>query len=241
MLEHAYGLLNDAEAAALQSHVATCPVCTTELAESLKLKTMLGRAAKFECPEVVFQVPSVELAKPAVKNNWLPWMVAAGVILLVGTPLASIYIVKPAGTEVAAINTEIKPVVPPASAGVISVPSRVMRDSVPKEWNAVTAGSAKVKYTLRVIGPKTAAPDQDNTYSISAMDAAGSPMKVRVTVLAKDSKGAVLPVKESFVTDKAYTLPAAKWASFPAAGVSLYVLATHPTSQDRVEIIIPMR
>lgn len=246
MLEHAYGLLDDAEIAALQTHVAACPGCTDALAENMKLQTLLRHAAKLDFPEVSFQAPSVEVAKPVapMKSTWLPWMVAAGVLLLIGTPIASIYLTKPdrptpERPDVAAIDQGSKPTIPPTLPGV-SVPGSNMRDSPPKEWSATTNDAAKVKYTVLVIGPEKATQDKDNNYSITATDAAGSPLKVRVTVLAKDSKGGVHH-KESFETDKVLKLPAGVWTKFPASGVNLHVLATHPTSQDKVEVVVPLK
>lgn len=228
MLEDAYGLLEANDAAELRAHLANCVPCTAALDETRRMQSLLGRAAKLDCSNVTFEPPLAEVKKSARQvARTTPW-IAAGLMLMLGTPIAMLLLNTPAHV---AIDTGSKQP-PPVDPGT-SVPGRPIVDAA-HEW------SADGKYHLQVNGPKPATPNAVNEYSVTAKDSSTESLTVRVTVLVKDAAGKVY-FKESFETPKTLKLPAAKWAEFPQKGVTLHVLATHPKTQDKVELAIPLR
>lgn len=89
MLDHRYGLLEAAEAAVVNAHLAECSECTTAFAEAGRVQSLLGKAAKSEFPKVAFAPPVDEPAVPSTKVAksrgipWVQWVVAASVLLLI--------------------------------------------------------------------------------------------------------------------------------------------------------------
>src|SRR5438270_11398688 len=92
LLEHLYGLLDDAEAAAVQSHLRHCGTCQAALAQAQGQQRLLAAAARAEFPGVRFEAPAAAAERPAaapvLKGFWRRhgslWAAAAAVLLVVG-------------------------------------------------------------------------------------------------------------------------------------------------------------
>src|SRR5438874_10075189 len=63
LLDHLYGLLDDAEAVALRAHLADCPECQAALTAAERQQQLLARAAQVYTQVPLFQAPADE--KPA--------------------------------------------------------------------------------------------------------------------------------------------------------------------------------
>lgn len=92
LLDHLYGLLEPAELAAVEAHLAGCPECAAAIAAERKVQGLLAAAAKTAFPDVSFvpptataDEPKVEPARPVrtARSTWLNWVVAAGLLLTV--------------------------------------------------------------------------------------------------------------------------------------------------------------
>jgi hypothetical protein len=91
LLDDSYGLLDDAEHAALLDHVQSCAACQTAQARLSGQRELLASAAKTEFPQVRFVPPAAEsvimpiaAAAPAqarANRRWLGWAVAASLLL----------------------------------------------------------------------------------------------------------------------------------------------------------------
>jgi alpha-2-macroglobulin-like protein len=95
LLEHLYGLLDDADGRALQDHLASCPSCQGALDQAKRQQRLLAAAAKDEFPAVRFEAPAEEaapevvplpepVAMPRRTRHWGRWAVAAALLLAAG-------------------------------------------------------------------------------------------------------------------------------------------------------------
>lgn len=100
LLDHLYGLLDPAEAADLDAHLAGCPDCAAARTEAARVQGLFARAARSEFPDVVFTAPA-EPASPSERNHrpqpspveppapvrvtvrsaWARWVIAATLLL----------------------------------------------------------------------------------------------------------------------------------------------------------------
>ncbi len=237
LLDLAYGLLEPAEADAIRAHAATCEACSTELAQTSRMKTLLGRAAMFTFDEVEFTAP---LAEPATPRR--TWARPVAVVAVAAAMLVAVIAIPPLLTPTAddrpgyaAIDTTPKDTDP--KPNVVVPNSRGIRENAPGEWTAETAADAKVKYRITVLGPRE--PKLGSEYSITAIDATGKPITVRVTAFVKDAKATY--GKKSFETDATWTLTPDIFEKLPAENVSLQVFATQSETGDRVTLSVPLR
>jgi hypothetical protein len=109
LLDHLYGLLDGAEAAGVDAHLASCPSCAAARAETGRVQGLIARAAKSAFPHTKFEPPAPQPTKaparapaksapamlafpaPAAKPSRtmrrvaavLPWAVAAAVLLAI--------------------------------------------------------------------------------------------------------------------------------------------------------------
>jgi anti-sigma factor RsiW len=92
LLDHLYGLLDDAERDAQAAHLEGCEACRAALAAARTQQALLAEAAKTAFPEVRFEPPatpapearppSIKLARPEpARRPWRRWAVAAAVVL----------------------------------------------------------------------------------------------------------------------------------------------------------------
>jgi anti-sigma factor RsiW len=99
LLDRQYGLLDAAEAAAVNAHVAACPACQAEQLRVERFGKLLTAAARTEFPDVRFVAPSNELfrreaqpsadgggGRPPAAKRYGAWAVAAAILLAVGIP-----------------------------------------------------------------------------------------------------------------------------------------------------------
>ncbi|MDB5313647.1 MAG: hypothetical protein JWO38_7849 [Gemmataceae bacterium] len=107
LLDHLYGLLDPAEAAAVEGHLTTCPDCTAARAQAARAQDLIALAARTSFPDVRFTppvghetvpagtagngrpVPETTPAtpagapRPARRGTWARWAVAAGVLAMI--------------------------------------------------------------------------------------------------------------------------------------------------------------
>src|SRR4051794_1458299 len=103
LLDHLYGLLEPAEAQAVETHLPPCPACSAVCDREAHTKGLFAQAAKREFPYVRFQPPVEDPASNGFKQPlpvgsttqqahqprttrrvfgaWLGWAVAASVII----------------------------------------------------------------------------------------------------------------------------------------------------------------
>ena len=75
ILDHLYGLLDAAEAAAVEAHLAGCPECAAARAEAAKMQGLIATAAKGAFPAVRFEAPAAapgKAARPAAARPSVP-------------------------------------------------------------------------------------------------------------------------------------------------------------------------
>ncbi len=101
LLDHLYGLLDPAEAEAVEAHLAGCPACAAAGEQTARWRGLIAQAAKAEFPGVRFTPPSeaptavpseARGGQPAdavdgrgprntVRRAWVGWVVAASLLL----------------------------------------------------------------------------------------------------------------------------------------------------------------
>src|SRR5436190_14694006 len=95
LLDHLYGLLDDAEQQELLAHLGACPTCQAALEQARHQQHALSLAAKSDFSHVRFEPPAaplsavseptIQLKRPAApRRHWGRWAVAAAVLLAVG-------------------------------------------------------------------------------------------------------------------------------------------------------------
>jgi alpha-2-macroglobulin-like protein len=93
LLDHLYGLLDEAEAAELRAHLEGCDACRASLAAAERQQHVLAAAARGHFPEVRFEPPVVRaeaaatpsaVTLPARPRRWGRWALAAAVLLAAG-------------------------------------------------------------------------------------------------------------------------------------------------------------
>lgn len=234
LLESLYGLASDATAAAVRAHAASCPACAGQLRDAERARDLFQKAARLSFADVRFAEPDVEVAAPArsKQRTWLPWAVAAALILGVGG-LGLRELQSPNGSqprEIAAISTE--PGNDKQGTGV-SVPPRSIRETVQGEWSAASATDSTAPFKILVLGPSVPHDAAASEYSVTATDASGKPLTVRVTATLAGAD-----FKQAFETPHKLTLPAGAWPR-RAKDAKLQFTATHPVSLERVTLTIP--
>jgi hypothetical protein len=95
LLDHLYGLLDEAESAAVTEHLGGCAACQAALAAAQGQRQLLTVAARAEFPSVRFEPPAVSapvavpeslpLLQPApARRAWRRWALAASILLVLG-------------------------------------------------------------------------------------------------------------------------------------------------------------
>jgi anti-sigma factor RsiW len=95
LLDHLYGLLDDAERVAVEEHLAGCPACQAAMSAVEAQRQLLAAAARVECPGVRFEPPNVTAPAEAPESlkfpqaahprrSWRRWALAASVLLVLG-------------------------------------------------------------------------------------------------------------------------------------------------------------
>lgn len=251
LLDHQYGLLDAAEAAAVEAHLATCPACA---ARAVKARGLIATAAKSAFPDVNFRQPKpgdkATTTKPApVRWAWVPVALAASVLLLVGG-WAVVAAFDTAGyalhrTQVdreldtlRQIEAEKKRLEEKVAAA-----EREHREAekqftqIQDQWIGAEKAAAerlsKLPFLLDVTGPATALPGAPNEYAVRVINADGTPLAEPVTVEAtlKDSTGNLVFKADPFTPNPAepYKLkvPTGAWEKVSAgADVFLSMTAT---------------
>jgi anti-sigma factor RsiW len=95
MLEHLYGLLDEADARGLLDHLARCEACHASLDRARGQQRLLASAARNPFPAVRFETPAGEPAAEPVlpireaparpRRRWVGWAAAAAALLALGS------------------------------------------------------------------------------------------------------------------------------------------------------------
>jgi hypothetical protein len=257
MLDLVYGLLDPAEAAALESHAATCPACTAAMAAAKGDQTLLAKAAKTSFPQVRFEKPVERYVEPRrllPRTRFVRWAVAAGIVLavagVVGPSLhsavhsatvdrsASLALANTRqarerySTEKTAYDTRL-------SAGRLALAeANATHDEILARWEAAEiAAVTRNPFSVEVTGPASAVAGAPNDYRIRATDSVGRPVSAAVEVAVADSTGK-LRAEAKFEPDAAmkgvtFRLPASAWTDLPAgAGLTMRITAADATGQQ---------
>ncbi len=251
LLDHAYGLLDDADAWPAEAHLRGCPECRAARDRAVGL---IASAAKSPHPTVTFTPPapkSVPAPEPlaagvrTVREAGLRWAVAASLLLsfaAVGGPaardLAATAWYRPAVeasfARYAAASREADRV-----AGEIAViqarltddltAARARHDRAAQNWMEAESLADKARagrpFTLDVVGPAVAVVGAPNEYKLEVTGANAKPVKFVATVAGPDGKPLYTQSAEG--TAATVTLPASVWAKLPAGTApTLTVTAT---------------
>jgi hypothetical protein len=269
LLDHAYGLLSPEESAAVELHLGSCLACREEFAKARGLQGLIAQAAKAGFPEAKFAPPAATpKAAPAGKsaNRWLPWAVAAAVLVAVGAlgvpalrDTAKYAKHRPEVdaklAEVNAAEARQKQLRGELAARVKAAADRKQlaeqkHKDLEEQWiNAEIAAETKRKarpFQAEILGPRTAIPGAPNEYRLNITDAAGRPFSAKLTATVKSERGVELFAKQ-FDADKnpdgnVLRIPAGIWAQAPAGEeVFLHLSAIDPKTGVRSEITENLR
>jgi hypothetical protein len=248
LLDHAYGLLDDAEVWPVEAHLRDCVGCHTE---AERATTLFARAAKSPFPAVTFTPPAPKPAEPArpgvrtVREACLRWAVAAG-LLLAAAGLAG-----PAATDLLVVASHRPDAVATAARYEVALAdtnrtarafegeqekldaavdaARRAHDVAAQTWLVAEADAAKAAaarpFNLEIDGPASALPGAPNEYRLKVTG--GTPVKFAATATGPD--GTVLFRHAAEGATATVTLPAAVWAKLPpGTAPTLTVTATDP-------------
>ncbi len=259
LLDHLYGLLEAAETAAVESHLAGCPACTAARSEAARAQGLIGKAAKSSFPHVRFAAPLEEATVPApavkkpAKRSYLGWVVAASVLALI--PGTLVPLSKLSGRYDSAKRETEESFTRLADAGTAYQLARndtaaqarldaasAKQKQLTAEWSAAEKAAQSRVVTVGVKKPISAQPGAPNEYVVAIADPTESLRDRRVEAQFRDQTGAVLfsqnidPKKEASIR-----LPAEVWSRVkPQSDVYLSVTAVNAAG-ERTEIQEPIR
>ncbi len=259
LLDHLYGLLEAAETAAVESHLAVCPACSAARSDAARAQGLIGKAAKSSFPHVRFTAPLEEITVPATavkksaKRNYIGWFVAASVLAMIpGTlvPLSKLsgrYDSAKRETEesytgLAEAGTAYELARKDTTAQVRLDAANAKQKQLTTEWSAAEKAAQSRAVTVGVKKPISAQPGAINEYVVAVADPTESLRDRRVEAQFRDQTGAVLfsqnidPKKEASIK-----LPAEVWSRLkPQFDLYLSVSAVSAAG-ERTEIHEPIR
>ncbi len=198
LLDHLYGLLDQAEEQDLRSHLAGCPECQAALETACAQQRLLAAAAMQTFPEVSFAPPAPEPVllplrprQPKRARRWAGW-VAAACVLITLSPLAI-----PA-YRAAAGHAEARRAVAEYSAAAaearkeIEDASRLLASAADARDKGIADVHREIKdreLRLVVSGPHTVQAGAAAEYQVRSFDPEGKPADadLRVSVGARDA------------------------------------------------------
>jgi hypothetical protein len=251
LLDHAYGLLDDADAWPAEAHLRGCPECRAARDRAVGL---IASAAKSPHPTVTFTPPapksvpapeSLAAGVRTVREAGLRWAVAASLLLsvaAVGGPAARDLAVtawyRPAfdssfarytvaNREAERVAAEIAVIQARLTDDLTAARSR--HDRAAQDWMKAESLADKARagrpFTLDVVGPAVAVVGAPNEYTLEVTGANAKPVEFVATVAGPDGKPLYTQSAEG--TAATVTLPASVWAKLPAGTApTLTVTAT---------------
>ncbi len=240
LLDHAYGLIDEADAWPMATHLRDCPECR---AAQVKAVGLIASASKAPHPNVTFTPPAPK-SSPApeprpggsrtVREVGLRWAVAASLLLaassLGGPGLRDLAVTawyrgavdesyaksEAAGREATRLAGELTAARAGLAADVAT--ARRRHDEAAEAWMAAESLAAKSRaespFTLGVEGPAAAVVGAPNEYRLSVTGVNVKPVAFVATVAGPDGKP--LFTHRAEATDTTVTLPADLWAKLPA-------------------------
>ncbi len=235
LLDHLYGLLDPAEAVALDDHLVGCPACTAAREEAGRWQGLLSRAAKSETTDIRFVAPTEEPTEPrrqpaegprhTVRRAWVTWVVAASLFLmaagLAGPAVRDSIgyaVYKPRVLREVATVTESQKERNMAFAALDAerrkVNERIARlqeehDQIREDWGKsadVAVSLPKSQpFAVTVKGPATAVPGAPNEYTLGVADAQKRARAVAFEAVVKDTAGKTLFAKKFEPKDRSAT------------------------------------
>ena len=250
LLDYQYGLLEPAEAAAVEDHLAGCPDCPAALAAVAKEEALFARAARLSFPGVRFEppadVPTTPTARPAARPpRWAGWVVAAALLaaaFLFGTPVArdwAGYREKGrAADQSVALLTRAEAAEKEAAAGAKAAvadaekkaaAARGKHDAAVARWVAHDIREqAGRELTLIVSGPAAAVPGAPNEYAVEVLGPGRQPVPAEITAAVRDAADEKRVYYSTSFTwgpgaadRRTIRLPADLWAKVPAGAAEL--------------------
>ncbi|HXD88642.1 MAG TPA: zf-HC2 domain-containing protein, partial [Urbifossiella sp.] len=260
LMDHLYGLLDAAESAAVEMHLASCPACATAQAQARRALGLFAQAAKSEFPQVHFAVPLDPPVEPRpnttrkAKREWSGWVVAATIAAMVPVAVISLAGLKDrsAGArrelESAATHmAEAKSVYAWARDNVEHSPqlaaARKERDAALADWTAAEKAEKERTVAVDVRKPVTLHPGAPAEFVVAVADTANSMTGSRIEARVRDQANAVLfSQKIDVKRPTPVRLPAAAWSKLaPDSEVFLEVAAVNETTGERTALVEPMR
>jgi len=258
LLDLRYGLLDAAEGAAVEAHLAGCSDCTAAYKDVERAQGLISQAAKSEFPQVSFTPPIEEPAVPFVKrrparSNWVQWAVAASVLALIpGTllplnELADRYNSAKRETDDAAVRmadakTAYERGRSDATADARLAAAQQQHLSVVSAWLNDAKSEAARKVSVNVTKPAAAQPGAPNDFVVAIADPGETLKGGRVEAQFRDQDGKVLHTQAvDPKTNTPVRLPAEVWARATPQSELFLSVATVNAAGARTELQEPIR
>lgn len=220
LLDHLYGLLDPAEVAALDEHLAACPACAVARAEAGRLQGLLAQAAKPVETDIRFVAPTEPAIEPARKAEeprhtvgraWVTWAVAASLFLMtagLAGPMTrdslGFLVYKPRVTREVATVLDAKQERDRTYAALRTAEDQIRErvaalekkhDEVREQWTKAAEVAVALPRTrpfaVTVKGPGSAIPGAPNEYTLGVSDSK-KPRDVAFEAVVKDAAGKTL-------------------------------------------------
>lgn len=268
LLDRLYGLLDPADAAALDEHLTGCVDCAAARDREARAAGLFARAAKHSFPEIRFvpptdAVPSSAVAPAKPERVYARWAVAAAVwALLPATLIPLSRITDRASTTRAAAEAgaaDARATYAQAAAGAATLTDTAARadaaklaaDAALTQWvaaerNAVAARQAAPAEVL-VERPATVQPGAPNTFAVTVRPRGDALAGRAVVAEVRDAAGAVLAAKklDPAVADaQPVGLPADVWAKLTPTSELFLTVSTTASGREgggRLDLIEPIR
>ncbi|HEY3787299.1 MAG TPA: zf-HC2 domain-containing protein, partial [Urbifossiella sp.] len=267
ILDHLYGLLDEAEAASVEAHLADCPACSAARSQAERAQGLFAQAAKSDFSHVKFTAPVEVYAQPKVgehrfhgsskkiaKRSWLGWAVAASVLLLIPGTLV------PLGKLTNRYNTALREA---DAASIHMADARAVYEHTKNDtthqtriaaiqekqkqaitdWLAAEAADRDRKVSVEVTKPLSALPGAPAEFAVAVADPMESLRGSRVEANVRDQAGTVLfTQKIDPKIPAAVRLPAAVWSKLaPQSELFLNVSAVNESNGSRTDLQEPIR
>ncbi len=219
LLDRQYGLLDAAETAAAEAHLAACAACQAEQARVERLGRLLSAAARTDFPDVRFVAPAVDAPAPVgyrtkgrrQRSYWsiAGWAVAAALLLALGIPTgAHLATASRQETELAAATRKKDDL------------ERQRRDAYAKRVEELTAAETAARnaegragaavsnllgklgeaqrelqakqFSFAISGPASPQAGAPNEFHVQTRDLAGKPTAAKLTCTIKDQTNKIV-------------------------------------------------
>ena len=266
MLDHLYGLLDPAETAAVEKHLAGCPNCAAARTQAARTQVLFAKAAKSEFPQVRFTAPIEQPAMPRNRSDMYygaskqrsrgsaaRWLVAASVMALIPATLLPLSKLSnryesakgeadDSTRRLNEVRTTFELAKNDGTKESLFTAAKDKHTRVVAEWVSSEKAEQERKISVEVKRPLSAPPGAPSEFVIAVADKENTLNGSRVEARVHDQAGAVLfSQKIDPKREDAVRLPAEVWSRVKPRSELFVSVSAVSAAGARTELLEPLR